>query len=207
MAMGHKRGQPGETPANSQKPPPGFRAPGTVGSDCPALPGARGGHGRAARRAPDTGRGGGNGGSPRAPPQRQPRDAAGSTGGMRGRAELPPRPDPAPSLPRSGNGALGRPQIPEIPPGAAVGWGFLPGHPGKAPRGSGGPGRSQPIPVGPSGCGMGFPAEPGKPRGTFQKPPAPPAWELRGLPARLPLGEGNNSGISQNIPGSSPKTG
>ncbi|CAM9727412.1 unnamed protein product [Bubo scandiacus] len=28
MAMGHKRGQPGETPANSQKPPPGFRSPG-----------------------------------------------------------------------------------------------------------------------------------------------------------------------------------
>ncbi|KAM6231866.1 uncharacterized protein M6G45_015277 isoform 1-T1 [Spheniscus humboldti] len=35
--MGHKRGQPGETPANSQKPPPGFIAPGR--SDrlpCPA---------------------------------------------------------------------------------------------------------------------------------------------------------------------------
>ncbi|XP_039422245.1 uncharacterized protein LOC104697394 isoform X3 [Corvus cornix cornix] len=31
MAMGHKRGQPGETPANSQKPPPGFIAPGPVG--------------------------------------------------------------------------------------------------------------------------------------------------------------------------------
>ncbi|XP_052657692.1 uncharacterized protein LOC128148201 isoform X2 [Harpia harpyja] len=37
MAMGHKRGQPGETPTNSQKPPPGFIAPGR--SDrlpCPA---------------------------------------------------------------------------------------------------------------------------------------------------------------------------
>ncbi|XP_069646561.1 uncharacterized protein [Haliaeetus albicilla] len=37
MAMGHKRGQPGEAPTNSQKPPPGFIAPGR--SDrlpCPA---------------------------------------------------------------------------------------------------------------------------------------------------------------------------
>ncbi|KAM9516271.1 uncharacterized protein ACIB01_018000 isoform 1-T2 [Guaruba guarouba] len=37
MAMGHKRGQPGETPANSQKTPPGFRALGrSDGLPCPA---------------------------------------------------------------------------------------------------------------------------------------------------------------------------
>ncbi|XP_053906122.1 uncharacterized protein LOC128849244 isoform X3 [Cuculus canorus] len=37
MAMGHKRGQPGETPTNSQKPPPGFNSPGRVGpaARCP----------------------------------------------------------------------------------------------------------------------------------------------------------------------------
>lgn len=35
MAMGHKRGQPGETPANSQK-PPGVYSPGLPGRRCPA---------------------------------------------------------------------------------------------------------------------------------------------------------------------------
>ncbi|XP_074385053.1 uncharacterized protein LOC141725428 isoform X1 [Zonotrichia albicollis] len=81
----------------------------------------RGGHGghRTPREAEITA-------APPAPRRRQPRDAAGGTGGMRGRAELPPGPDPAPSIPRSlgtipNPGDRGRSS-----PGAAAGRDFLP---------------------------------------------------------------------------------
>ncbi|XP_063016796.1 uncharacterized protein LOC134420569 isoform X3 [Melospiza melodia melodia] len=64
--------------------------------------------------------------APPSPRRRQPRDAAGGTGGMRGRPELPPGPDPSP-------GASGRSRTPWLrlprPHGPWIGIfsGFLPG--------------------------------------------------------------------------------
>ncbi|XP_054031152.1 fibril-forming collagen alpha chain-like [Dryobates pubescens] len=87
MAMGHKRGQPGETPTNSQKPPPGFRAPRAGKNDSPALPGARGRLDRTALG--DTGTPGKAEVTAASHPPLQPlfqRHAAGSTGAGAGLA-------------------------------------------------------------------------------------------------------------------------
>ncbi|XP_048144265.1 collagen alpha-1(XXIII) chain-like [Corvus hawaiiensis] len=71
MAMGHKRDSPGKL-RKLTKATPGVYSPGAGRTDCPALPGARGGLGRAASRAPDSGRGGGNRGSPHLFPSGSP---------------------------------------------------------------------------------------------------------------------------------------
>ncbi|XP_039558295.1 collagen alpha-1(X) chain-like isoform X2 [Passer montanus] len=165
MAMGHKRGQPGETPANSQKPPPGFRAPGPVGATalpCPVpevgTAGRPGGHRHR--------RGGGNGALPQLLPSgTRPAAPQGCV------AELPPRPDPAPSLTRNGNGALGRPQIPEIPAGAAqeLPWAGIP-CPGTRERLFGV--CCDPSPVGSLGCQLLVPSWMGTLSVTA--PPGPP---------------------------------
>ncbi|XP_039558297.1 collagen alpha-1(I) chain-like isoform X4 [Passer montanus] len=174
MAMGHKRGQPGETPANSQKPPPGFRAPGPVGATalpCP-VPEVRGCRsevsvGTAGRPGGHRHRrGGGNGALPQLLPSgTRPAAPQGCV------AELPPRPDPAPSLTRNGNGALGRPQIPEIPAGAAqeLPWAGIP-CPGTRERLFGV--CCDPSPVGSLGCQLLVPSWMGTLSVTA--PPGPP---------------------------------